>query len=79
MDTSFLMPQTLFFFFFFFNSGPQELFISICIFLPIIGIGLYPDFVFSLSVDNVQTLYLVFFFFFNTKWLLFRIKNNLIT
>ena len=59
MDTSFLMPQTLFFFFF--NSGSQELFISISIFLPVIGIGLHPDFVFSLSVDKVDTLISNFF------------------
>nr|WQM57317.1 NADH dehydrogenase subunit 4 [Fagus japonica] len=40
----------------FFDSGPRELFISISIFLPVIGIGLYPDFVFSLSVDKVETI-----------------------
>nr|YP_010294035.1 NADH-plastoquinone oxidoreductase subunit 4 [Paepalanthus alpinus]ULQ67330.1 NADH-plastoquinone oxidoreductase subunit 4 [Paepalanthus alpinus] len=40
----------------FFDSGPRELFLSICIFLPIIGIGMYPDFVLSLSIDKVQTI-----------------------
>nr|UFK62583.1 NADH-plastoquinone oxidoreductase subunit 4 [Phrynium rheedei] len=38
------------------DSGPRELFVSMCIFLPIIGIGIYPDFVLSLSVDRVQTI-----------------------
>jgi NAD(P)H-quinone oxidoreductase subunit 4 len=37
------------------DSGSRELFLSICLFLPIIGIGIYPDFVFSLSVDRLQT------------------------
>nr|YP_009906574.1 NADH dehydrogenase subunit 4 [Quercus mongolica subsp. crispula]QLI42254.1 NADH dehydrogenase subunit 4 [Quercus mongolica subsp. crispula] len=46
---------------YFFDSGPRELFISISIFLPVIGIGLYPDFVFSLSVDKVETLISNFF------------------
>nr|YP_009546785.1 NADH-plastoquinone oxidoreductase subunit 4 [Anigozanthos flavidus]AYP35525.1 NADH-plastoquinone oxidoreductase subunit 4 [Anigozanthos flavidus] len=40
----------------FVDSGPRELFVSICIFLPIIGIGIYPDFVFSLSIDRVQAI-----------------------
>nr|WBU14602.1 NADH dehydrogenase subunit D [Floscopa scandens] len=38
------------------DSGPRELFLSICIFLPVIGIGIYPDFVLSLSVDKVQAI-----------------------
>ena len=38
------------------DSGPRELFVSICIFLPVIGIGIYPDFVLSLSVDRVQAI-----------------------
>ncbi|KAM3729252.1 hypothetical protein ACB098_M001900 [Castanea mollissima] len=46
---------------YFFDSGPRELFISISIFLPVIGIGLYPDFVFSLSVDK-KTKKKYFFF-----------------
>ncbi|KAI4992231.1 hypothetical protein ZWY2020_046723 [Hordeum vulgare] len=40
----------------FMDSGPRELFILICIFLPVIGIGIYPDFVLSLSVDRVEAL-----------------------
>nr|YP_010291889.1 NADH-plastoquinone oxidoreductase subunit 4 [Xyris capensis]ULQ68486.1 NADH-plastoquinone oxidoreductase subunit 4 [Xyris capensis]ULQ68611.1 NADH-plastoquinone oxidoreductase subunit 4 [Xyris capensis] len=39
-----------------FDSGPRELFLSICILLPIIGIGIYPDFILSLSVEKVQTI-----------------------
>nr|YP_009537423.1 NADH dehydrogenase subunit 4 [Dioscorea preussii]AYM33520.1 NADH dehydrogenase subunit 4 [Dioscorea preussii] len=39
---------------FFVDSGPRELFVSICIFLPVIGIGIYPDCVFSLSVDKIE-------------------------
>nr|QBZ77274.1 NADH dehydrogenase subunit 4 [Achlys triphylla] len=46
----------------FFDSGPRELFISICILLPVIGIGVYPDFVFSLSVDKVETLLSNYFY-----------------
>ncbi|KAI3868041.1 hypothetical protein MKX03_035257, partial [Papaver bracteatum] len=34
----------------------NELFVSICIFLPVIGIGIYPDFVLSLSVDKVEAI-----------------------
>ncbi|MFS7920372.1 NAD(P)H-quinone oxidoreductase chain 4 [Helianthus anomalus] len=37
-----------------FDSGPRELFVSISIFIPAIGIGMYPDFVLSLSVDKVD-------------------------
>nr|YP_009468068.1 NADH-plastoquinone oxidoreductase subunit 4 [Aristida ternipes]AVA08346.1 NADH-plastoquinone oxidoreductase subunit 4 [Aristida ternipes] len=40
----------------FLDSGPRELFLLICIFLPVIGIGIYPDFVLSLSVDKVEAL-----------------------
>nr|YP_009581661.1 NADH-plastoquinone oxidoreductase subunit 4 [Glaucidium palmatum]QBK49898.1 NADH-plastoquinone oxidoreductase subunit 4 [Glaucidium palmatum] len=40
----------------FLDSGPRELFISICIFLPVIGIGIYPDFVLSLSIDKVEAI-----------------------
>nr|YP_009455363.1 NADH-plastoquinone oxidoreductase subunit 4 [Erythropalum scandens]AUG62897.1 NADH-plastoquinone oxidoreductase subunit 4 [Erythropalum scandens] len=39
-----------------FDSGPRELFLSISIFLPVIGIGIYPDFVLSLSVDKVEAI-----------------------
>nr|YP_010290918.1 NADH-plastoquinone oxidoreductase subunit 4 [Gahnia tristis]ULQ66076.1 NADH-plastoquinone oxidoreductase subunit 4 [Gahnia tristis] len=38
------------------DSGSRELFLSICLFFPIIGIGIYPDFVFSLSVERVQKI-----------------------
>nr|YP_010443236.1 NADH-plastoquinone oxidoreductase subunit 4 [Chloranthus fortunei]UTE83708.1 NADH-plastoquinone oxidoreductase subunit 4 [Chloranthus fortunei] len=41
---------------YFVDSGPRELFVSICIFLPVIGIGIYPDFVLSLSVDKVEAI-----------------------
>ncbi|KAL5056711.1 hypothetical protein RYX36_007604 [Vicia faba] len=37
-------------------SGPRELFISISILIPIIGIGIYPDFIFSFSVDKVEAI-----------------------
>nr|YP_009470114.1 NADH-plastoquinone oxidoreductase subunit 4 [Fritillaria karelinii]APO09141.1 NADH-plastoquinone oxidoreductase subunit 4 [Fritillaria karelinii]AVF91837.1 NADH-plastoquinone oxidoreductase subunit 4 [Fritillaria karelinii] len=40
----------------FVDSGPRELFVSICLFLPIIGIGIYPDFIFLLSVHKVQAI-----------------------
>ncbi|TKW35444.1 hypothetical protein SEVIR_2G372650v4 [Setaria viridis] len=40
----------------FVDSGPWELFLLICIFLPVIGIGFYPDLVLLLSVDRVQAL-----------------------
>jgi NAD(P)H-quinone oxidoreductase subunit 4 len=41
---------------YFFDSGPRELFISISILIPIIGIGVYPDFIFSFSVDKVEAI-----------------------
>nr|YP_010488455.1 NADH-plastoquinone oxidoreductase subunit 4 [Anaxagorea javanica]YP_010488460.1 NADH-plastoquinone oxidoreductase subunit 4 [Anaxagorea javanica]QNS22723.1 NADH-plastoquinone oxidoreductase subunit 4 [Anaxagorea javanica]QNS22728.1 NADH-plastoquinone oxidoreductase subunit 4 [Anaxagorea javanica] len=40
----------------FLDSGPRELFVSICIFLPVIGIGIYPDFLLSLSINKVETI-----------------------
>lgn len=46
----------------FFYSGPRELFVSICMFLPVIGIGIYPDFVFPLSVDKVQVILSNYFY-----------------
>nr|QXJ79888.1 NADH dehydrogenase subunit D [Gymnadenia crassinervis] len=46
----------------FFDSGPRELFVSICMFLPVIGIGIYPDFVFPLSVDKVQVILSNYFY-----------------
>uniref|UniRef100_A0AAU6N7J6 NAD(P)H-quinone oxidoreductase chain 4, chloroplastic n=1 Tax=Potentilla argyrophylla TaxID=487760 RepID=A0AAU6N7J6_9ROSA len=47
---------------YFFDSGPRELFISISILLPVIGIGIYPDFVFSLSVEKVEAILSNFFY-----------------
>nr|YP_010381189.1 NADH-plastoquinone oxidoreductase subunit 4 [Bupleurum kaoi]QVV25006.1 NADH-plastoquinone oxidoreductase subunit 4 [Bupleurum yinchowense]UDH54679.1 NADH-plastoquinone oxidoreductase subunit 4 [Bupleurum kaoi] len=44
-----------------FDSGPRELFVSISIFVPVISIGIYPDFVLSLSVDKVEVLLSNFF------------------
>lgn len=35
------------------DAGPREIFISICLFLPIVGIGIYPNFV--LSIWNNKT------------------------
>ena len=46
----------------FFDSGPRELFVSLAIFLPVIGIGIYPDFVLSLSVEKVQAILSNFFY-----------------
>nr|AUT83701.1 NADH-plastoquinone oxidoreductase subunit 4 [Geranium pyrenaicum] len=45
----------------FFDSGPRELFVSISILLPVIGIGIYPDFILSLSVDRVELIVSHFF------------------
>nr|YP_009570322.1 NADH-plastoquinone oxidoreductase subunit 4 [Reaumuria songarica]QBC69612.1 NADH-plastoquinone oxidoreductase subunit 4 [Reaumuria songarica] len=41
---------------YFFDSGPREFFIVISIFLPVIGLGLYPDFALSLSVEKVEAI-----------------------
>nr|QKX48921.1 NADH-plastoquinone oxidoreductase subunit 4 [Macleaya cordata] len=46
----------------FLDSGPRELFVSTCIFLPVIGIGIYPDFVLSLSVDKVEAILSNYFY-----------------
>lgn len=46
----------------FLDSGPRELFVSICLFLPVIGIGIYPDFLLSLSVDKVEALLSNYFY-----------------
>lgn len=46
----------------FFDSGPRELFLSISIFLPVIGIGIYPDFVLSLAIDKVEVILSNFFY-----------------
>nr|YP_010419844.1 NADH-plastoquinone oxidoreductase subunit 4 [Leucosyke puya]USG53545.1 NADH-plastoquinone oxidoreductase subunit 4 [Leucosyke puya] len=47
---------------YFVDSGPRELFVSISILLPVISIGIYPDFVFSLSVDKVEALLSNYFY-----------------
>nr|YP_009371110.1 NdhD [Vernicia fordii]ARQ82086.1 NdhD [Vernicia fordii] len=47
---------------YFFDSGPRELFVSIAILLPVIGIGIYPDFVFSLSIDRVESILSNYFY-----------------
>ena len=46
---------------FFFYSKPRELFVLISIFLIVIGIGIYPDFVLLLSVDKVEAILSNFF------------------
>jgi len=46
----------------FLDSGPRELFLSISILLPVIGIGMYPDFVLSLSVEKVEVILSHFFY-----------------
>nr|YP_009186083.1 NADH dehydrogenase subunit 4 [Gynochthodes nanlingensis]ALO71403.1 NADH dehydrogenase subunit 4 [Gynochthodes nanlingensis] len=46
---------------YFFDSGPRELFLSISLFLPVVGIGMYPDFVLSLSVEKVEVILSNFF------------------
>lgn len=48
--------------YYFFDSGPRELFLSISMFLPIIAIGIYPDFVLSLSGERVETILSNFFY-----------------
>ncbi|XP_052623806.1 NAD(P)H-quinone oxidoreductase chain 4, chloroplastic-like [Lactuca sativa] len=45
-----------------FDSRPRELFVSISIFLPVIGIGMYPDFVLSLSVAKVEGILSNYFY-----------------
>ena len=45
----------------FLDFGPRELFVSISIFLPVVGIGIYPDFFLSLSVDKVEVILSNFF------------------
>nr|YP_010194444.1 Ndh4 [Pallavicinia lyellii]QZZ24667.1 Ndh4 [Pallavicinia lyellii]QZZ24751.1 Ndh4 [Pallavicinia lyellii] len=42
---------------YFTDAGPREVFISICLFLPVVGIGAYPDF--ALSIWNNKTNYLL--------------------
>jgi NAD(P)H-quinone oxidoreductase subunit 4 len=38
------------------DAGPREIFISICLFLPIIGIGIYPNLVLFLWNDEVDAI-----------------------
>nr|WIA67604.1 NADH-plastoquinone oxidoreductase subunit 4 [Apopellia endiviifolia]WIA67692.1 NADH-plastoquinone oxidoreductase subunit 4 [Apopellia endiviifolia] len=38
------------------DAGPREIFISICLFLPIIGIGIYPNFVLSIWNNKMDLL-----------------------
>nr|YP_009319525.1 NADH dehydrogenase subunit 4 [Pterogastra divaricata]APA18582.1 NADH dehydrogenase subunit 4 [Pterogastra divaricata] len=47
---------------YFCDSGPRELFILISILLPIIGIGIYPDFILSLSVEKVEAIISTYFY-----------------
>ncbi|XP_057522466.1 NAD(P)H-quinone oxidoreductase chain 4, chloroplastic-like [Amaranthus tricolor] len=47
---------------YFFDAGPRELFVSTSIFLPVLGIGVYPDFVLSLSVEKVEAIVSNFFY-----------------
>jgi len=46
----------------FLDSGPRELFVSTSIFIPVIGIGIYPDFVLSLSAEKVGAILSKFFY-----------------
>nr|YP_009300160.1 NADH-plastoquinone oxidoreductase subunit 4 [Pelargonium transvaalense]AJC00075.1 NADH-plastoquinone oxidoreductase subunit 4 [Pelargonium transvaalense] len=46
----------------FFDSGPRELFVSISILLPVISMGIYPDFLLSLSVDKVELIVSQFYY-----------------
>nr|YP_010142125.1 NADH dehydrogenase subunit 4 [Muntingia calabura]QQK92370.1 NADH dehydrogenase subunit 4 [Muntingia calabura] len=46
----------------FLDSGPRELFLSISILLPVIGIGIYPDLVLSLSVEKVEAILSNYFY-----------------
>lgn len=41
---------------YFFDSGPRELFLLISIFLPLLGIGMYPDFLLALSGEKVEVI-----------------------
>nr|YP_010601504.1 NADH-plastoquinone oxidoreductase subunit 4 [Eremogone acicularis]WAM61081.1 NADH-plastoquinone oxidoreductase subunit 4 [Eremogone acicularis] len=45
-----------------FDSGPRELFVSTSIFLSVIGVGIYPDFVLSLSAEKVENILSQFFY-----------------
>jgi NAD(P)H-quinone oxidoreductase subunit 4 len=39
------------------DAGPREIFVSTCLFLPVIGIGIYPNFV--LFIWNNETAHLL--------------------
>ncbi|PHT70308.1 hypothetical protein T459_25412 [Capsicum annuum] len=45
----------------FFDSGPRELFLSISIYLPVIGICMYSGFLLSLAIDKVEVILSNFF------------------
>nr|YP_009240190.1 NADH-plastoquinone oxidoreductase subunit 4 [Sciadopitys verticillata]AMO00715.1 NADH-plastoquinone oxidoreductase subunit 4 [Sciadopitys verticillata]BAW34609.1 NADH-plastoquinone oxidoreductase subunit 4 [Sciadopitys verticillata]BCK60778.1 NADH-plastoquinone oxidoreductase subunit 4 [Sciadopitys verticillata] len=45
------------------DSGPREIFILICLFVPIIGIGLYPDLVLFLCKNKVEAIFSQSFFY----------------
>nr|QYB22558.1 NADH-plastoquinone oxidoreductase subunit 4 [Prumnopitys amara] len=42
---------------YFTDSGPREIFLLICLFLPILGIGLYPDLVLFLCNSKVEAIF----------------------
>nr|YP_010516332.1 NADH dehydrogenase subunit 4 [Striga asiatica]YP_010516336.1 NADH dehydrogenase subunit 4 [Striga asiatica]UXL88492.1 NADH dehydrogenase subunit 4 [Striga asiatica]UXL88496.1 NADH dehydrogenase subunit 4 [Striga asiatica] len=46
---------------YFLDLEPRELFFLISIFLPVLGIDIYPDFVLSLSVEKVEVILSNFF------------------
>nr|YP_007374762.1 NAD(P)H-quinone oxidoreductase subunit 4 [Equisetum hyemale]AGC26675.1 NAD(P)H-quinone oxidoreductase subunit 4 [Equisetum hyemale] len=39
-----------------FDSGPREIFISICLFLPVVAIGFYPNFVLTIWATGVESI-----------------------
>ena len=41
---------------YFFDSGPRELFVAISILIPVIGIGIYPDFLFGSKLFSLIIL-----------------------
>ncbi|KAF4386341.1 hypothetical protein F8388_019968, partial [Cannabis sativa] len=47
---------------YFVDSGPRELFVSIYILLPIIAIGIYPDFFFHYPPIKSKLFYLIIFY-----------------
>ncbi|TYJ49772.1 hypothetical protein E1A91_A01G158600v1 [Gossypium mustelinum] len=54
------MSRQMFYGYKLFNA--PKLFVSISIFLPVIGIGIYPDFVLSLSGEKVETILYNYFY-----------------